>query len=302
MSMEGVTQAELGEIRMDDTRIVEYRIIMPLTLEQYAMGKTYMVNKLTREEKGEVGEGVEIMYSERYPGPNGENFQKTYKIYHFKSRVPAAVRWAIPDKYLHFHEQSINEWPHTVTTNTIPGMGKDFRLICESVHIPYARGEQVPDNPANLPEEQLKKREIVYIDIIGKEVKPNPKEVDLRAFTCPELGINEPIKQDVKKCSPKALPKWVETYEGPMMCVVKICKFHFKWFGLQGLANKIVFKNFYPDLFTNTHRKLMVWAKEWATMTFEQILEYERETEEMQGHDFVRDESDDEHEKENAGK
>ena len=285
--MEGVTMADLGRISMENTRVVEYRIIMPLTVDQYYIGKGYMVNKVTREEKGEAGEGVEIISTERYTNEAGALFQKSYKIYHFKSRLPSAVRWAIPDSYLHFHEKSINEWPHSVTANMIPGLADDFRLICESVHIPYVHGQPIPENPVDLPPEQLKNREVVYLDIVGSEVKPKPKEVDMNGFTAPELGITKPLIAGPPNS--KAPPKWTETFEGPMMCVVKVVKFHLKWFGLQGLANKIVFSTLYPDLFANTHRKLMHWHKEWSGWTLEQIIEYEKETEVIQGHDFIRD-------------
>lgn len=286
--MEGVTLAELSEIPMSDTRIVEYRIILPLTVEQYYIGKGYMVNKVTREEKGEAGEGVEIIGIDRFTTESGGFGHRSYKIYHFKSRIPSAVRWAIPDSYLHFHEKSINEWPHSVTTNYIPGLAQDFRLICESMHVPYVHGEPINDNLVNLPPDQLAKREIVYIDIVGHEVKPNPKEIDMDGFTAPELGITEPLVADPKGNS-KAPPKWTETFKGPMMCAVKVIKFHFKWFGLQGLANNIVFSMLYPDLFTNTHRKLMMWHKEWSGWTLEEVVKYEQETMEIQGHDFIRD-------------
>jgi hypothetical protein len=38
----------------------------------------------------------------------------------------------------------------------------------------------------------------------------------------------------------------------------------------------------YPKLFTNTHRKLMSWAKDWFPMDEPALLEYETETERIQ--------------------
>jgi hypothetical protein len=38
----------------------------------------------------------------------------------------------------------------------------------------------------------------------------------------------------------------------------------------------------YPKLFTNTHRKLMSWAKDWFPMDDDALLAYETETESIQ--------------------
>lgn len=86
-------------------KIFEYRTICPISVEKYKIGSVYMTAKRSEEETKQVkGEGIETIKLEPFKNEK-ESGIYTYKIMHFKSRIPAFMRWALPDKYCHCHEQ-----------------------------------------------------------------------------------------------------------------------------------------------------------------------------------------------------
>lgn len=255
-------------------RIIEFRIIIPTNIDKYAIGNRYMNYLYVLSEKN-GNEGIEIVKNE--PFENGEERgQYTHKIYHIKSKIPGFIRWAVPDKYMHFHEKSYNSYPHFRTSYEMPGMGEDFQLSIESQHIRYENGMEIPDNYIGLTEEELKQRKIVYIDIINGQPAADPPEVDMHGFTCPEAGINDPIDSK-EKYNEAQIPPWTKTYGGEMMMSIKVVKFNFKWRGLQTAIEKYVGNTAYPGIFANSHRKLMASCKDWYKLTMDDILRIEDE-------------------------
>ena len=261
-------------------RIVEYRIILPTNVPQYQIGNLYMCCQRTRETQG-GGEGIEIVTNEPYE-EDGEKGQYTHKIMHFKSKIPAFIRWAIPDKYCHLHEKSHNSYPHFHTLYENPGLGKDFYLLVESQHIVYDKAKGCPDNVLGLTEEELKIRKVMYLDIVNGKPGPEKKEWNMVGFQCPEAGVNQPLTAPKKTRNEDKPPEWVENYDGELMICVKVVKLLFKWRGLQNAVEKYALNTTFHDVFLDSHRALMSWAKEWYPMNLEQIRAMERELEEEQ--------------------
>jgi hypothetical protein len=266
--------------------VSEFRIIVPTSLAQYRIGNLFMANRIAREDKG-GGEGIELCKNEPYD-EGDEHGIYTYKIYHIKSKIPGAIRWAVPESYLHFHEESHNSYPHYLTTCTIPTKENDFFLHIESRHIAYTRGAEIPDNLIGLTPEELAKRKVLYLDIVGHVPKPDAPEYDLLGFSCPAAGINQPLhEKKPDKVDHSKLPAWIDEYEGEMMMAIKVVKFRFHWKGLQSLVKSFLMEKTYPGLFTNTHRKLVSWIGEWGPMSQEDLNAYEAETERLQREYFA---------------
>jgi hypothetical protein len=262
------------------TRIHEWRIIVPTVIPQYRVGSRYMASRIAREDKG-GGEGIEVRRNE--PFEDGERRGTyTYKVYHIKSKIPGAIRWAVPESYLHFHEESWNYYPHYSTKDFIPGKEDSFYLHIESQHLPYRHGEPIPDNPVGLTPDELKIRKVTYLDIVGHHPKPEKPEEDMLNFVCPEAGVETPLTEDPDAVDKSKPPKWTEVYPGDMIVACKVVRFRFHWFGLNSAVHSFVMDKLYPKLFTNTHRKLMSWAKDWFPMDDQGLLEYETETERIQ--------------------
>lgn len=265
-------------------KIYEYRVICPCTIDQYRIGSIYMTAKRSEEEtKHKKGEGIETVKSEHFENEK-ESGTYTYKIMHFKSRIPSFMRWALPDKYCHCHEKSWNAYPHYHTEYSVPGMGDDLIMIIDSYHIPYKDGEPIPDNLLNLSKEDLAIRKVVYLDILDGKPKPE-KDRDLTNWTCPHLNVNEKFstfsqstksKKDKKDGGSESRPpEWTHNFKGEMMIAVKVLKMKFHWRGLQTIVEKFATTNFYHNLFLDNHRAMLSWADKWAPMSYEEVRAFE---------------------------
>lgn len=255
-------------------RIVEFRILLPFNCEKYNIGNRYMNYLYYKDEKG-GGEGIELVKNEESYDENNQFKRYTYKIYHIKSRIPRWIRWAIPDKYLHFHEESNSDFYHSKTRDFVPGMEEYFMLQVESKYFPYKLNEEINDNVMELTEEELQMRSIVYLDVLNGKPDPEKEEYDCHNLVCPEIGINEKLDSDYTNFDGKDIPPWAKTFKGELMMGVKVVKFMFKWRGLQTAVEKTVMESFYPGLFTNVNRKVLASSPIWAKMTLKDIKDLE---------------------------
>ena len=78
-------------------KIREFRIPLPMSLEDYHVAQLWAVNEQSRQETG-GGEGVEVVKNEPFEGLDflGGKYTKgqyTYKIYHVDTKVPPLLRW-----------------------------------------------------------------------------------------------------------------------------------------------------------------------------------------------------------------
>uniref|UniRef100_A0A8B9N3B5 Phosphatidylinositol transfer protein alpha isoform n=1 Tax=Accipiter nisus TaxID=211598 RepID=A0A8B9N3B5_9AVES len=93
--------------------IKEYRVILPVSVEEYQVGQLYSVAEASKNETG-GGEGVEVLVNEPYER-DGERGQYTHKIYHLQSKVPTFVRMLAPEGALNIHEKAWNAYPYCRT-------------------------------------------------------------------------------------------------------------------------------------------------------------------------------------------
>lgn len=248
-----------------------------------------MTAKRSEEESKRVkGEGIETVRNEPYTKEN-ESGVYTYKILHFKSKVPEAIRWAIPDDYYHCHEQSWNAFPHVHTQYHIPGMGQNFEMSINSYYAPYKKDEPIKDNLLNLSKDDLAMRQVVYLDILDGKPKPD-KNRDLTNWSCKDLNVNEkfssfrpekkknPFAIDLKPVNPETKPpEWTNNFKGEMMIAVKVVKINFVWKGLQTIIENYATTTFYHNLFLDNHRAMLTWGDEWAKMSVDDARKYEKQ-------------------------
>ncbi|XP_048180088.1 cytoplasmic phosphatidylinositol transfer protein 1 isoform X3 [Corvus hawaiiensis] len=95
----------------------EYRICMPLTVEEYRIGQLYMISKHSHEQS-DRGEGVEVVQNEPYEDPNHGNGQLTEKRVYLNSKLPSWARAVVP-KIFYVTEKAWNYYPYTITEYTI---------------------------------------------------------------------------------------------------------------------------------------------------------------------------------------
>ncbi|MDG2614606.1 hypothetical protein P7M57_23980, partial [Vibrio parahaemolyticus] len=80
-------QLAAAEPRSDMVLLKEYRVILPVSVDEYQVGQLYSVAEASKNETG-GGEGVEVLVNEPYEKDDGEKGQYTHKIYHLQSKVP----------------------------------------------------------------------------------------------------------------------------------------------------------------------------------------------------------------------
>mgnify|MGYP001810511803 CR=1 FL=1 len=68
--------------------IKEFRILMPMSVEEYQTGQLYTIQKKSRIESTGTGSGVEIIENKPFV-QNNETGQYTLKVYHADERLPS---------------------------------------------------------------------------------------------------------------------------------------------------------------------------------------------------------------------
>ncbi|XP_022096297.1 phosphatidylinositol transfer protein beta isoform-like isoform X1 [Acanthaster planci] len=242
----------------------EYRIVLPLTVEEYQVAQLWAVAEASKNETG-GGEGIEVVENRPYT-KDTESGQYTYKIYHLKYKVPGYIRALAPKGALEMVEEAWNAYPYCKTVITNPAyMGKEkMSLTIETWH-KADRGEL--HNVHDLPPEKLAKRDVVHIDIAHDKIKDS----DYKADQDPKLVVSRKLQR-----GPLKDPNWKKTCE-PHMCAYKLVTIEFIWWGLQGMVESWVL-NAERRVFTNFHRQVYCWMDKWAGLTMEDIRAIEDKT------------------------
>ncbi|XP_055305802.1 phosphatidylinositol transfer protein beta isoform isoform X1 [Sitodiplosis mosellana] len=251
--------------------IKEFRVTLPLTVEEYQVAQLFSVAEASKNETG-GGEGIEVIKNEPFtdhPLLNGKysSGQYTYKIYHLASKVPAFIRLVAPKGSLEIHEEAWNAYPYCRTVLTNPKyMKKNFTLTVETLHLPD-NGDK--SNVHELPADKLKTREVVHIDIANDPVATN----DYKAAEDPAT-----FKSEKTGRGPLVGPDWKNNVT-PVMTCYKLVTCEFKWLGLQSKVESFIQKT-ERRLFTVFHRQLFCWMDRWYGLTMEDIRALEDKTKE----------------------
>ena len=248
--------------------IREYRVVLPITVEQYQVGQLYAVAQASMNETG-GGEGVEVVRNEPFEnvpllGGRYTKGQYTYKIYHLKSRLPAFLKLIAPTGSTEIHEEAWNAYPYCRTVLKNPGYMKDkFFISIETIHLPD-RG--TTDNAHFLSQDKLINRKVMYIDIANDPVAPADYKdsEDPAKFRSQKAGVG-PLKG-----------KWRQEVD-PVMTCYKLVTCEFKWFGLQNRVENFI-QNTERRLFLKFHRQVFCWLDNWYGLTMQQIRELEEAT------------------------
>ncbi|KAH0787269.1 Phosphatidylinositol transfer protein [Histomonas meleagridis] len=262
-------------------KIVEFRIFMPFQLPWCRAASKYAVNRRTTEESG-GGDGFEIVEADNFE-ENGQVGRHVHRILHFKNQVPAAIRWAVPEKYSSIHEDNRNCFPHYQANFFIPNLGDDLIFDTETKHFEYEKGtpleeflENTLNNVMGFSQKELKKRQIVYLDILdGKESKN--KQFDIHGYSFEEGGI-PPFPTKKSHSDSSKPPHWLKGYDGPLVCIVKTVKFRLKFHGIQSFVEKYVTQTIMPQTYLDTHRSMLIWINEWFHMSEEDLMNLENKT------------------------
>ncbi|XP_054651000.1 phosphatidylinositol transfer protein alpha isoform-like [Dunckerocampus dactyliophorus] len=261
--------------------IKEFRIVLPISVDEYQVGQLYAVAEASKSETG-GGEGVEVLVNEPYEKED-EKGQYTHKIYHLQSKVPAFVRLIAPKGSLEVHEKAWNAYPYCKTVLTSPYMKDKFVIKIETWHKPDM-GDQ--DNVHGLDKKDWDKTAVVDIDIADRRcisAKDYKEDQDPAIFKSVKTGRG-PLGPDWKK-------ELVNNPNCPHMCAYKLVTVDFQWFGLQNKLENFIQK-MERRIFTLFHRQVFCWIDKWFHLSMEDIRRMEDETkkqlDEMRLHDELK--------------
>ncbi|XP_054077166.1 cytoplasmic phosphatidylinositol transfer protein 1 isoform X1 [Rissa tridactyla] len=235
----------------------EYRICMPLTVEEYRIGQLYMISKHSHEQS-DRGEGVEVVQNEPYEDPNHGNGQLTEKRVYLNSKLPSWARAVVP-KIFYVTEKAWNYYPYTITEYTCSFLPKF------SIHIETKYEDNKGSNDSIFDKEAKDlEREVCFIDIASDEIPERyyKESEDPKYFKSQKTGRGQ-LKEG-----------WRDTHQ-PIMCSYKLVTVKFEVWGLQTRVEQFVHK-VVRDILLIGHRQAFAWVDEWYDMTMDDVREYEK--------------------------
>ncbi|XP_052317479.1 membrane-associated phosphatidylinositol transfer protein 2-like isoform X5 [Oncorhynchus keta] len=249
--------------------IKEYRIPMPMSVDEYRIAQLYMIQKKSRDETCGEGSGVEILENKPYDdGPGGVG-QYTHKVYHIGMHIPSWFRSILPKAALRVEEESWNAYPYTRTRYTCPFVEK-FSIDIETYYKPDT-GNQ-PD-VFNMSPVEKRLRTLDPIDIVKDPIPPHEymQEEDPRIYRSDKTKRG-PLQED-----------WIEEYNNnpgktPIMCAYKLCKVEFRYWGMQSKIERFIHDVGLRKVMVRAHRQAWCWQDQWYGLTIEDIRQLELET------------------------
>lgn len=252
--------------------IKEYRIPLPMTVEEYRIAQLYMIQKKSREETCGEGSGVEILENRPYiDGPGGSG-QYTHKVYHIGMHIPSWFRSILPKAALRVEEESWNAYPYTRTRYTCPFVEK-FSIDIETFYKSDS-GEHV--NVFNLSPAEKRQTVLDPIDIVKDPIPPHEYKPEEDPKIYKSLKTKRgPLSDD-----------WIEEQRDnlgtcPIMCAYKLCKVEFRYWGMQSKIERFIHDVGLRKVMVRAHRQAWCWQDEWYGLTIEDIRQLEKETQLM---------------------
>lgn len=238
----------------------EYRICMPLTVDEYKIGQLYMISKHSSEQSG-GGEGVEVVRNEPCTDPKHGAGQITEKRIYLNSKLPTWIRKFVPMLF-YITETAWNFYPYTVTEYTCSFLPR-FHVKIET-HFENDNGcdENVFGG------DPTPKDSVCFLDILSDPIpdKHYKKSEDLSNWVSQKTGRGPLVDG------------WRNTTK-PIMCSYKRVTCSFEVYGFQGRTEDFIHRNI-RDILLVGHRQAVAWIDEWHGMTLEQVREYERKQQE----------------------
>ncbi|XP_071495707.1 cytoplasmic phosphatidylinositol transfer protein 1-like [Diadema antillarum] len=240
--------------------IKEYRVCMPLSVEEYHIGQLYMIAKHS-DEQSQKGEGVEVIQNVECVDPVHGKGRFTEKRVYLSNRLPAWIQKSVSRlcSYFYITEKAWNYYPHTMTEYTCSFVPKF------SIHIDtrYENNSGTTENCLRLSESELREREVVHVDIAYDNVPDKYYKEN-----------EDPRKFKSRKTSRGHLQKnWRETSD-PIMCSYKLVRVKFELWGLQTRVENFAHKAI-QDILLLGHRQAFAWIDEWIDMTEDDVRKYE---------------------------
>ncbi|XP_019622336.1 PREDICTED: membrane-associated phosphatidylinositol transfer protein 1-like [Branchiostoma belcheri] len=258
--------------------IKEYRIPLPLSVEEYRIAQLYMIQKKSREESQGEGNGVEILVNEPYRDGPGGSGQYTRKVYHIGTHIPSWFRSILPKAALRVEEEAWNAYPYTRTRYTCPFIEKFFLEI----ETKYCADGGKQDNVFNLSGAEKRNRIVDVIDVVKDDLPAHDYklEEDPALYKSAKTGRG-PLGPDWKQ-------KCQDSPNQDIMCSYKLCKVEFRYWGMQNKIEKFIHDVALRKTMLQAHRQAWCWQDEWEGLEINDIRRLEKETQLALAHKMQR--------------
>jgi len=242
--------------------VKEYRIPMPISVEEYQIAQLYLVSKSSKQYSGH-GEGVQVLENVPFDDENGKG-QYTHKILHIGSRLPSWVKSICPTSALQIVEKAWNAYPYCKTVYSCPFLGDRFNITIETRYLPDGGDTE---NALRLAPQQISQRTVELLDIAMDEIDPSKykEEEDPAIFVSKKTGRG------------KLQKGWNKTHD-PVMTSYKHCSVEFRYWGFQSRVESFIHRIGLRDILLLGHRQVFCWIDEWFGLTMEDIRRIEEET------------------------
>ncbi|WCJ41094.1 Phosphatidylinositol transfer protein 1 [Euphorbia peplus] len=243
-------------------QIKEFRIPMPISLQEYQIAQRYMVMKMQQQNTNST-EGIEVLENRTIDDPVFGRCQYTSKVYRLQSKAPTWLTTFAPADALVMHEEAWNAYPRCKTVIKCPYFTK-FSLTVETIH-EADNGQS--ENVHGLTGEQLAAREVEHIDIASAATDywsyvVGNNDTDFSKFKSSRTGRGPLLDGWQDKCKPVMTAYKLVTVDAPY------------WgFGYR-LEQALIGGE--KALFSESHRNCFGWIDEWFGTTMQQIHELER--------------------------
>ncbi|XP_049587810.1 cytoplasmic phosphatidylinositol transfer protein 1b [Syngnathus scovelli] len=232
----------------------EYRICMPLTVEEYRIGQLYMISKHSCEQS-ENGEGVEVVRNEADTHPEHGPGQVTEKRIYLSSKLPAWAKSLAP-RFFYVKETAWNFYPHTITEYSLSFLPK-FSIYIETR---FENNNGCNDNIFGTP---TPAEHVSFLDILSDPIpEKHYKESEDLSHWQSSKTKRGPLKEG-----------WREEHQ-PIMCSYKRVRCNFEVYGLQTKTEDFLHRNI-RDILLIGHRQAVAWVDEWHGLTLEEVRQYE---------------------------
>ncbi|ONK62431.1 uncharacterized protein A4U43_C07F3790 [Asparagus officinalis] len=244
-------------------QIKEFRIAMPLSMEEYEIALMYTVIKMEQQNTSSK-EGVEILQSAPFEDEVLGQGYYTSKVYHLQSKIPTWLKTFAPANALSVQEESWSAYPKSKTVIKCPY----FDRCCLTIETVNKADNGCSDNVFSLSDELLAARSVEVIDItsVAKDYWSKmigTLRVDLSKFQSQRTSRG-PLSKG-----------WKDTCH-PVMTTYKLVTMDAPIWGFGSRLEETMIEG-ERALLLELHRRCFAWIDEWYGMTIKQVSEMERE-------------------------
>nr|KAJ0222133.1 hypothetical protein LSAT_V11C200059530 [Lactuca sativa] len=231
--------------------IKEFRIVMPLSLEEYQVAQMYMVTKMQQQNTNNT-EGVDVLESRNFEDGLFGKGRYTSKVYRLQSKAPTWLSTFAPTDALTMQEEAWNAYPKCKTVETIH---KADNGHSENVH--------------GLNKQKLANREVEIIDIASTSD-------DYWSYVIGSNNVDFSKFQSARTGRGPLLQGWQDECK-PVMTAYKLVTVDAPYWGFGSRLEQALIAG-ERALFLESHRNIFAWIDEWYGMTMKMMRDVEKQS------------------------